>query len=270
MSETQTTPTETPEPPPPDYKPQHVLASEEQQQPPPQEAQPAAESEDAAAEPKPEKTAEETAEDRLKAQQRREAARIGWLTKQKFAEQKRADAAEAELRTYREQQQRQNGGQPPQMTQEQFDQLVEQRAAQKVAQQAHDRRFSEWDGVGVKEFGEDPFRKACETVANMASDEQRTMLAAMVPDIEGGQKAIMELADNPEEAERILALPPHRMALALAKLAAPEAPKPKPVSTLPPPIRPPQAARARGEPDPEKGSFDDYKRWSSKVEWNRY
>jgi hypothetical protein len=92
----------------------------------------------------------------------------------------------------------------------------------------------------------------------------------MVPDIEGGQKAIMELADHPDEAERILALPPHRMALALAKLAAPEPSKPKPVSSLPPPIRPPAGGRARGEPDPEKGSMEDYKRWSAKQEWSRY
>jgi hypothetical protein len=267
MSETQTpTPTETPEPAPPEYKPQHVLASEEQQQPPPQEAQPAAESEDAA-EPKPEeKPAADSAEEQRKAERRREAARIGWLTKQKYEEKARADALEARLRAL---EQPPNGEQRP-LTQEQFDQLVEQRAAQKVAQQQHNQRFSAWDSQGVKDYGEEPFRAACKTVADMASDEQRTMLASMVPDIEGGQKAIMELADNPEEAERILALPPHRMALALAKLAAPEAPKPKPVSTLPPPIRPPQAARARGEPDPEKGSFDDYKRWSSKVEWNRY
>jgi hypothetical protein len=59
------------------------------------------------------------------------------------------------------------------------------------------------------------------------------------------------------------------MALALAKLAQPAAAPARQQSRLPPPIRPPAAGRARGEPDPN-GSMDDYKRWSEKQQWNRY
>jgi hypothetical protein len=64
----------------------------------------------------------------------------------------------------------------------------------------------------------------------MSSAEQRRMLLAIALDVEGGQRAIIEMADDPEEAERILAMPPHRMALALTKLGATPTPEPKPVS----------------------------------------
>jgi hypothetical protein len=256
MSETQTTPT-----PEPEYVPQNVLSSEPDEAPQqePQEPQDGGEA-------KPEGDA---AEEQRKAERRREAQRIGYLTKQRYAEKARAEAAEARLREIEQRLAQYDPQHQPQATQQDFATAVEQRAAQKVAEDAHNARFADWDGEGIKEFGQERFREACKTVAEMASDQQRQVIAAVAMDIDGGQRAIMELADKPDEAERILAMPPHRMALALAKLAAPET-KPKPVSNLPPPIRPPAVGRARGEPDPERGSMEDYKRWSAKQEWRRY
>jgi hypothetical protein len=219
---------------------------------------------------KPEPTEAEQEEDRKRTERRREAQRIGYLTKQRYAEKARADALEQRLQQYEQQQ---NGGQPPQLTREQFEQMVETRAAQKLAEEQQSQRFHEWDEGGRKQFGRQPFIDACNTVAAMASDEQRQILRDVAMDTEGGARAIMELAENAEEAERILALPPHRMALAIAKLGADAKPAPTlappRVSNVPAPIRPPAAGRARGAADPESGNMDNYMQWSAKQNWRR-
>ena len=222
------------------------------------------------AEAKPEPTEADTEEERKRTERRREAQRIGYLTKQRYAEKARADALEQRLRDIEQQQ---NGGQPQQLTQQQFEQMVETRAAQKLAQEQQSARFNEWDEDGRKQFGRQQFIDACNTVAALAaSDDQRSILRDVAIDTEGGARAIMELAENAEEAERILALPPHRMALAIAKLGADAKPTPTlapRVSNAPAPIRPPSVGRARGAADPESGNMDNYMQWSSKQNWRR-
>jgi len=255
MSETQQP---TPPPAEPEYVPQHVLSSEDDAPP----AQPQPEPEP----PPPEKTREQELEERLANERRREAQRVGQLTRQRYEQKARADALEARLQQIEQHFAQQQPQQPqPQFTQADFDRAIEQR----VAQDAWQARVGEWDGAGKQEFGE-KFADACKTVADMASPEQRNMLLQIAMDTEGGQRAVMELAGNPAEAERVLALPPHKMALALTKLGAPpEAPKPPPVSSLPPPIRPPTAGRAATTPDPEKGGMDSFLRWSAQQKWRR-
>src|SRR6188472_3403623 len=103
---------------------------------------------------KPEPTEAEQEEDRKRTERRREAQRIGYLTKQRYAEKARADALEARLRDIEQQQ---NGGQPQQLTQQQFEQMVETRAAQKLAQEQQSARFNEWDEDGRKQFGRQQF-----------------------------------------------------------------------------------------------------------------
>ena len=259
MSETQTQQTTE------DYVPQHVLANEPEEDAtkPLQQSQDASQEPVEGAEDKPEVDA---AEEHRKAERRREAQRIAYLTKQRYAEKARADALEQQIQQFRAQQ-----GQPQQPSQQEFDALVERRAAALMAEQQRQARFSEWDQHGREQFGQEKFLEACNTVASFAagSDAQRAALVDVAMDTEGGQRAIMELAENPEEAERILAMPPHRMALAIAKLAAPPATPAKPVSHAPPPIRPPSSGRARGEPDPERGDYGSFERWSAKVPWRR-
>jgi hypothetical protein len=263
MSETQTQPT-------PEYVPQDVLSAEDNEDATQPLQQPQERSQDAP-EAKDEAKEEIDAEERLRRQQRREAARIGQITKQRYAEKARADEAERRLAEY-EQRLRQvenPGAAPQQPTQQDVERWVDQRAEQKLAIQQHTERVNAWDKEGGESFGTEKFRDACKTLAEMASDEQRQTLLNVAMDIDGSQKALVELADNPEEAERILALPAHRMALAIAKLGATETLAPKRVSSVPPPIRPPSGGRARGEPDPEHGDMDTYMRWSSKQSWRR-
>ena len=263
MSETQT------QQPAEEYVPHDVLSAEDNEdatrplQPPPE--QPRATPQEAAdgAEDKPQA---DDAEEQRKSERRREAQRIGYLTKQRYAEKARADALEQRLRDYEQQL---NGGAPRQPTQQEFEALVDQRADQKIAAEQLRSRFNEWHKVGGEEFGEKKFQDAATVVGEIAG-ERGVALRDVLMDTEGSQRAIMEMADNPEEAERILALPPHRQALAIAKLgAAPAAPPPRPVSNLSPPIRPPTAGRARGEPDPEKGDMGSFERWSAKQQWRR-
>ena len=66
-----------------------------------------------------------------------------------------------------------------------------------------------------------------------------------------GAKAIYDLGNNPDEAARILSLPPARMAVEVAKLAAKPA-RAVPVSKVPDPIKPIASGPVRnaGEPDP--------------------
>jgi hypothetical protein len=248
---------------------QHVLQNEENedatvplQQPPQPEAP-------AESEAKPDEPEVDEREELLRKERRAHANRVGQIVKQRYAEKARADALEQRLREIEQRQAQYDGSPQPAPTQEDIDRLIDQRAAEKLAIQQHNARVEEWDKAGKESFGEDKFKAACETVANMSSAEQRRMLLAIALDVEGGQRAIIEMADDPEEAERILAMPPHRMALALTKLGATPTPEPKPVSRLPPPIRPPSGGRARGQPDPEKGSWDEYKRWSSETNWRR-
>jgi hypothetical protein len=211
-----------------------------------------------------EKPAPDPEEERKRTERRREAQRIGYLTKQRYAEKARADALEQQLR---DMQARINPNGAQQPSQEELERAIDRAAEQKVAAKQFQERFNSWDSKGVEEFGPDRFRDACKTVADMASDEQRKLLVDVALDTDGGHRAIMELADNPDEAERILSLPPHKMALALAKLGEAPAAKPVAVSNTPPPIRPPAVGRARGEPDPNKGDFGEFERWSAKQRW---
>ena len=76
---------------------------------------------------------------------------------------------------------------------------------------------------------------------------------------EAGAKVYYDLGMNPDEASRILQLPPVRMAMELQRMAT-AAPKPIPVSKAPPPIAPIRGGdvRTNAEPDPK-----DIKTWNA-------
>lgn len=253
----------------PPYVPQHVLSSEDDPEPQAEPATGAAETETATeAETenpaKPEKTPEEKARER-------DNRRYAQAQAARYAEKARADAAEAQRAELAERlrrlEQPDQARTPPAPD---IDRLVEERAARLVAEREHATRISATIGAGNSEFGQADFTERCNIVSDLASPEQRVRLMTVVSDMEDGHKAIAALADNPIEAERILAMPPHRMALALAKLATSAPPPAAAVapSAAPAPIRPPSVGRARGEPDPSAG-MDEYVKWESKQRWQR-
>jgi len=93
--------------------------------------------------------------------------------------------------------------------------------------------------------------------------------------IEAGDahKTLRYLGRNPDEAERIGALPLARQGAALAKLATTLATaKPKPVSKAPPPITPPSGGATSADVapvDPEKMSMAQFAKWSDAEDRKR-
>ena len=141
--------------------------------------------------------------------------------------------------------------------------LIEERAAALVEQRAQAAKSQAWVASGEKEYPD--FTERCNALADMGAAENKTFLAA-IGELDAGHKVVAELANDPAEATRILALSPVKMALALAKLedslARKPAPAPKPVSAAPAPIKP-IASTARAEVTPDKMTPEQYQRW-----WN--
>ncbi|UIY28702.1 hypothetical protein LZK73_18400 [Neorhizobium galegae] len=97
----------------------------------------------------------------------------------------------------------------------------------------------------MKDFGADDFNASCNLIASLMDDRQQAAFMRAVTDpeiVEDGHKVVVALAADPEEAERILALPPVKQALALSRLSAklgkPTTPTPKPISKVPAPVKP--------------------------------
>ncbi len=123
---------------------------------------------------------------------------------------------------------------------EQFEQLIDQRAHALVAQREFEKRSKSWIEAGNKEFGPGEFMEKCNEVAALGAGDSAEFMslitdADIIPD---GHKIIAALADNPEEAQRILSLDPVRMAAALAKFSTTAKAPEKKISQAPAPIKP--------------------------------
>lgn len=148
------------------------------------------------------------------------------------------------------------------------DTLINQRAQQIVEQREFQSRVNDWAAKGAQEFGVDDFNASCNLIASLMDDRQQANFMKTITDpeiVEDGHKVIAALADDPEEAERILSLPPVKQALALNKLAAkvnkPATPAPKPISKAPAPVTPiggkTQASTRLDDPDVPMDKFAD-------------
>lgn len=148
------------------------------------------------------------------------------------------------------------------------DTLVNQRAQQIVEQREFQSRVNDWAAKGAQEFGVDDFNASCNLIASLMDDRQQANFMKTITDpeiVEDGHKVIAALAEDPEEAERILSLPPVKQALALNKLAAkvnkPATPAPKPISKAPAPVTPiggkTQASTRLDDPDVPMDKFAD-------------
>jgi hypothetical protein len=80
-----------------------------------------------------------------------------------------------------------------------------------------------------------------------------------VTQLPDAHKVLHHLGSNMDEAARILSLAPVPMALELAKLSQ-SAPKPKPVSKAPPPIKPIDG-QPTGTKSPEDMSMEEWVEW---------
>lgn len=196
-----------------------------------------------AAEAAPEKPAEPVKPKRTPWYQER----INQLTAQKTHERTAREAAEAKLAALGT---KPDAEQPAPFKPEQFEQLIDQRANAIVAQREVERRSRGFLEAGEKEFGREGFQEKCNEVAALGAGDSREFMQLVTdPDImPDGPKVIAALADHPEEAQRILAMDPLKMAAALTRFATTMKEPEKKISNAPPPIKPVGGTAKASEP----------------------
>jgi hypothetical protein len=211
-------------------------------------------------------------------QQRRQSEnrRYGRIVAARYAAQRRAEEAERQLQELQRRldavEHPERAQQPPQPAD--LDRLVEERAQQLRAVEESQAKVRAWDTAGRQDYGAEPFKAACNDLANISTEQERINLLGVAVDVEGSHRGIMALsAQPPAEIHRVLALPPHKLALELAKLSSAPGPAASPsvqrqASRAPAPADPPVGGRARGEPRPD-GSMEDFVRWSESMRWHR-
>jgi hypothetical protein len=242
-----------------DHRPSESLSSEPDA-PEPQESTPT----EPAAEPHQESDSERW--DRERKEYNR---RLGQITRQKYQEKERAARLERELA---EIQARMQQGQVPDANGLPADWMRHPEVQRAIQAQAAERAQVEaFQRAGAAEFPD--WDKRRNDLIEMGADAGIAQLLVEMP---GGHRVAAALHDEPAELERIADLKTERArALALGQFAArlearrAQSPSPRraaPPSSLPPPIQVPSTTR-HATPDPEKGSMDDYLRYSRTVNW---
>ncbi|MGE6498644.1 hypothetical protein [Cupriavidus metallidurans] len=177
--------------------------------------------------------------------------RIDKLTWEKNEERRQREALEAQLRQY--QQQPTESQQSAQKTPTPVD--LDTAVAARLRQRDFDAACNKTFEAGKKDFPD--FEQSLRTFGMLGGAPQEFLEA--VTSMDGGHKVIHHLGANPEEAERLLSLPPLRMAMELTRIEA-SLSKAPPVSKAPPPISPVGGRAAPPEPS-EFGSTEEYVAW---------
>lgn len=157
--------------------------------------------------------------------------RIDQLTREKHEEKRQREALEAQLRQY---QQPAETSQQPQQRQMSADD-VRAEAKRLIQEEKFNEACNKVFDAGKTEFPDWDSSLRTFQMLGGASPEFLEAVTAM----DAGHKVLHHLGQNPEVAERLLSLPPLRMALELARLETTVGQaKPKPVSNAPAPINP--------------------------------
>ena len=191
-----------------------------------------------------------------------EKARNARLAKMLREEKRRARQLEQQAQVL--------AGQRQETRDETVEREVQMRAAQMAHQQQVNAKANEIYQNGVKEFGAVQFQESVQAV-NEAFGQQMMVVIDTLTEIDGAQKLINWLADNPDLAENYAALPPHKLGAALARQAEKlNAPKPKPLSKAPAPVTPiRQVSSVEPETDLEKMSMEELDRMWTKRDWEK-
>ena len=139
---------------------------------------------------------------------------------------------------------------------------VEMRASQIASEQAFVASCNAVADAGTAKYAD--FGDAVKTFG-MLGDIPPTFLEA-IADLgrDDGAKVYYDLGKNPDEAARILGLPPAKMAMALAKMAT-ATPPAKPVSKAPAPITPLSGnATTRSDAEPDGKDLKQWAAWFNK------
>src|SRR5690348_10352048 len=152
---------------------------------------------------------------------------------------------------------------PTSLTREQYERDVKAEALRQVQAERYQARSQTWLNNGVKEYGMEAFNERCDLLAAMgASDKPDFMEVILDPDIiPDGHKVVAQLAEKPEEAQRILAMPsPVQRAAALVKFSMTIPAEKKQISNAPKPISPIGGTAKQSAPS----ETDDIKTWVAK------
>lgn len=161
-------------------------------------------------------------------------ARIDALVREREAKASEAAAARAEAEMYKAMAEgKAEGKLAP--TQAEIEALVEAGIQRKAIERQSQKVFQ----TGAAEYPD--FNDRCNVVASLGAGERADFMQVITdPDIiPDGHKVIAQLAENPDEAARILALPTPQMSAALVKFQIEHSKgASKPVSSAPAPIKP--------------------------------
>lgn len=214
---------------------------------------------EAKADPEPAEVEPEVeAEEEIKHEDTEFEKRIARLAFEAREQRKIAKAATEELARLR--------GQAPPLPQDQeLDARVEARARQIATEQAYNATAQAIYDQGVKEFGTDFDKKLANFgAAGIAISPEFIEAASAAGD---AHKIFHYLGRNIDEAERIAGLPPHRMGVELAKIAAKPATV-KAQSKAPAPIKP-ISGKAKAEQSDDEMDIGEYMRREDEKMWNR-
>lgn len=188
--------------------------------------------------------------------------RIDELTRKSREAERKATDAEARAAVLEAANKPADDGSKPQLTQADFDKAVEAKAKQLASAERQNARAQSWLSAGVKDYGMEDFNARCDLVASLgAEDRPEFMQIVTDPDIiPDGHKVVALMADHPEEAQRILALDPMKMAVAIARFAQTAEKPVKAISAAPRPITPIGGSARSSAPS----DTDDIKTWVAK------
>lgn len=135
------------------------------------------------------------------------------------------------------------------------DELINQRAAQLVEQQAFNKRSNDVYAAGVAEHPD--FDQSLKTLGMLGATPD---FFRSIVDLEDAHKVLHALGSNPDEAARILSLSPLQQGRELERLASKPAPKAakKPVSSAPEPISSRVEGSGSKAVDLDNSSIDDF------------
>lgn len=195
--------------------------------------------------------------------------RISELTRQRHEAERKAEASTGEAARYRMLVEQLRAGGEADATdvtpqQPNIDELVEKRAAEKAQHQAIAERGQSVSKVGAEQYPD--FQSAVVTLdaLGISQDSVESILG-----MDDAHKVIYALGKNPEEASRILSLPPVQQGRELERLALKAAqPAPKAVSKAPAPITPIDGSTTV-ETDPSKMSMAEWAKWREKNSKSR-
>lgn len=184
-----------------------------------------------------------------------EKPKVSWETRRRIEETNKRRQAEKEAADLRAEIERlKGGGKPAEETtdineiraqeRERIRREMQEQGKVEQFNAACNRTFEE----GSKEFPD--FVDARNTLVETLGDELRAKPAFLeaITELPNGHKVFYELGKNPDEAERILRLSPIKMAMEIKSLSdkAAKPATPKPVSKVPPPVKPSAGAAEVG------------------------